>query len=83
MGNNSAPELSERAKNFKPGIYRHYKGDLYHAFFVARASEAIDQEYVVYQSLSKGFIWIRPLGMFLEEVKIGDYKGLRFTWVRQ
>lgn len=26
------PSLSEQAKNFKPGTYKHYKGDLYKAF---------------------------------------------------
>jgi hypothetical protein len=77
------PELSLMAKVFQPGIYEHYKGDLYKAFFVGRLSEARDQEFVVYESLSKGLIWIRPLGMFLESVEYGKYKGPRFRWVRE
>ncbi len=76
------PELSRLAKSFKPGIYRHFKGDLYEALFIGRHSEARDQEFVVYRSLDKAYIWIRPLKMFLEEVKRDDYKGPRFIWLR-
>ena len=87
MGNNklrydSVPSLFDQAKNFRPGIYRHYKGDLYNALFVARSSEARDEEFVVYQSLKKGFIWVRPLVMFLENVEIDGKKQPRFKWVR-
>lgn len=88
MGNNklsydSVPLLSDQAKIFRPGIYRHYKGDLYNALFVARNSEARDEEFVVYQSLKKGFIWMRPLVMFLEDVEIDGKKQPRFEWVRK
>lgn len=38
------PPLSEAAKNFQPGVYRHYKGDLYHAYFVGRMSEAREND---------------------------------------
>lgn len=76
-------ELSEKAKSFKPGIYRHFKGGLYQALFVARSSEARDQECVVYKSLEKGFIWIRPLDMFLETVERDGYKGPRFVWIQE
>lgn len=77
------PPLSEAARNFKPGIYRHYKGELYKAFFVARNSEALDQEFVVYEALATGFFWVRPLGMFIEEVEIDGKRQPRFAWVRE
>ena len=76
------PELSGQAKNFKPGIYRHFKGGMYEALFVARDSEDRDKELVIYRSLEKGYIWARPLTMFLEEVNRTDYKGPRFTRVQ-
>lgn len=79
----SVPPLSDQAKNFRPGIYRHYKGDLYNALFVARSSEARDEEFVVYQSLEKGLTWVRPLAMFLEDVEIDSKKQPRFEWVRK
>lgn len=75
-------ELSEKAQSFKPGIYRHFKGGMYKALFVARHSEAHEQEFVVYQSLEKGGVWVRPLDMFLENVDRDGYKGPRFVWVR-
>ncbi len=78
------PPLSEAAQNFRPGIYRHYKGGMYHARFVGRSSEDAAQEFVVYQSLvDPGLYWIRPLGMFLEDVALGEYRGPRFTWLRE
>ena len=77
------PELSNQAKNFKIGIYKHFKGGLYQALFVARSSEDIDQEFVVYKSLEKGLIWVRPLMMFLENVDRDGYSGQRFSFVEK
>lgn len=74
--------LSETAKNFKPGIYKHYKGDLYHALFVGRHSEARDEEFVVYKSLKTGDVWLRPLKMFIEDVNVSGETQPRFKWVR-
>ncbi len=74
----TTPELSRKAKSFKPGIYQHYKRDLYYAFFVARHSEARNEEFVVYRSMKKGFIWVRPLKMFLERIEVNGKKVARF-----
>jgi len=79
--NEATSPLSEEAKNFKPGLYRHFKGGTYRAWFVGRSSEARDQEFVIYQSLDLGFIWIRPLAMFLEEVDVNGKKIPRFEYV--
>jgi hypothetical protein len=77
---NDVPELSGAAKLFKPGIYKHFKGGMYEALYVARNSENRDDEYVVYRSLDKGYIWIRPLTMFLETVDRDGYHGPRFQY---
>ena len=62
----------------KPGRYRHYKGNDYEVLGVARHSET-EEEYVVYRQLyGAGGLWIRPLGMFLESVTIGDTVVPRF-----
>jgi len=74
--------LSQLAQLFKPGIYQHFKGRQYEAMFVARHSEAHDQEFVVYRSIENQTIWIRPLKMFLEEVEREDYKGPRFKFIK-
>jgi hypothetical protein len=76
------PQLSKLAQSFKPGIYRHFKGDLYEAFFIARNSEKRREEFVVYRSLEKGLSWIRPIGMFLGKIK-KDFQGPRFARIKQ
>lgn len=75
--------LSDAAKNFRPGIYRHYKGGVYHALCVGHDSEEPERELVTYRSLAQGGVWVRPFAMFLEDVKVGEYEGPRFTWVRE
>ncbi len=77
------PPFSQWAKRFKPGIYKHYKGDLYVALFVARNSEDPSEELVIYQSLAKGLLWTRPIGMFFEKIEIQGKKRSRFAWVRE
>ncbi|MCI1278079.1 MAG: DUF1653 domain-containing protein [Nitrospira sp.] len=62
----------------KPGRYRHYKGNDYEVLGVARHSET-EEDYVVYRQLyGAGELWIRPLGMFLESVTVGETVVPRF-----
>lgn len=49
--------------------YVHYKGGTYEVICVGRLSEQRDQIMVVYRSLSRGHVWIRPLGMWSEYVE--------------
>lgn len=51
----------------KPGVYEHYKGGLYRVLYYGRHTER-DEEVVVYQSISDGQIWVRPLEMFTGRV---------------
>ena len=56
----------------KRGIYRHYKGQLYQVFHVAKHSET-EEAHVVYQCLYADYsMWIRPLSMFVEQVSLAD-----------
>ena len=67
----------------KPGVYRHFKGNLYRLITVARHSETLE-EMVVYQALyGEGGFWVRPAAMWEEIVEKEDYTGPRFTWVGQ
>jgi hypothetical protein len=51
-----------------PGIYRHYKGNLYEVLGTAQHSES-EEPLVVYRALYGDYgLWVRPLAMFMESV---------------
>lgn len=65
----------------KPGVYRHFKGNLYRLITVARHSETLE-EMVVYQALyGEGGWWVRPVSMWDEHVEKEGYSGPRFVYV--
>lgn len=65
----------------RTGRYRHYKGREYTVLGVARHSETEDS-YVVYrQEYGPHELWIRPLAMFTEEVKVDGRTVPRFEFV--
>ncbi len=67
----------------KPGVYRHFKGNLYRLITVARHSETLE-EMVVYQALyGEGGFWVRPLSMWEEHVEKDGYSGPRFFFVEE
>ena len=62
-----------------PGIYRHFKGNLYRVLHTARHSET-GEHCVVYQALyGERGIWVRPAAMWGERVTRDGYDGPRFT----
>lgn len=66
----------------KLGKYRHYKGKEYEVIGTAKHSETLE-ELVVYRALyNDGQIWVRPLKMFLEEVKVDGKKIPRFKYIK-
>ena len=57
-----------------PGIYRHFKGNLYEVLNIALHSET-KQVLVIYRSVEKsGVVWARPAEMWNDEV---DFEGTR------
>jgi len=67
----------------KPGIYRHYKGNLYRVIGTARHSET-EEQLVAYEALynnPKGKLWARPLSMFAESVEVKGIAQPRFKYV--
>jgi hypothetical protein len=68
------------------GIYEHYRGKRYKVLAVARHSEDLSVN-VVYQGLytdpefGENPVWVRPLGMFLEDVVIDGKNVRRFKEV--
>jgi hypothetical protein len=66
----------------RPGIYRHYKGNDYHVIAVATHSET-GETHVVYRALyGERGLWVRPLGMFTEQIEREGRNEPRFAFVR-
>ena len=64
--------------DLKPGLYRHFKGNLYRLLYVAKHSETLEPM-VVYQALyGEMGVWVRPADMWNEHIDRYDYHGPRF-----
>ena len=62
-----------------PGLWKHFKGNLYRVRYVALHSET-GEEMVVYQALyGQRGMWVRPASMWLEHVERDGYSGPRFV----
>jgi hypothetical protein len=62
-----------------PGLYRHYKGILYEVVGTARHSESL-APMTLYRALyGERGLWVRPAGMFNEEVVIDGVRQPRFA----
>ncbi len=67
----------------KPGIYKHFKGNLYELIGTAKHSETLEPM-VVYRALyGDGGLWVRPAAMWSEQVDREDYHGPRFIPVEK
>ncbi len=70
----------------KIGKYRHYKGKEYEVIGVATHSETLE-ELVIYKALyniegkGKDSLWVRPKGMFEEEVVVDGVVQKRFELI--
>ena len=70
----------------KLGKYRHYKGKEYEILGIATHSETLE-ELVVYKALyeiegkGKDSIWVRPKGMFEEDIEIEGAIRKRFEFI--
>jgi hypothetical protein len=79
--------MSKQKEEIKPGIYQHYKGNLYEVIGIGNHSETLEK-FVVYRALydspefGPNAIWVRPYKMFLEEVEFEGKKVLRFEYVK-
>jgi hypothetical protein len=64
-----------------PGLYRHYKGNLYEVLDTVRHSETLEPM-TLYRALygDKG-LWVRPAAMFAETVVIDGVQQARFARV--
>jgi hypothetical protein len=67
------------ANEITPGLYRHYKGNLYEVIGVASHSET-EESLVVYRALygARG-MWARPYEMFMSGVEVEGRRIRRFA----
>ncbi len=67
----------------KPGIYRHFKGNMYRVIGMAHHSETME-DMVVYQALyGEMGLWVRPRHMFAETVERDGKTFPRFEFVEE
>ena len=65
----------------KPGLYRHFKGNMYRVLYTAKHSETME-DMVVYQALYGDMgIWVRPRSMFYEEIVRDGKTFVRFEFI--
>jgi hypothetical protein len=83
MNEKTTLHFSSQAKSIVAGdLYVHYKGLRYNILALARHSETLE-ELVVYQALyGERGVWVRPLGMFLENVTVNGQSQPRFRLVK-
>jgi hypothetical protein len=74
-------------KNFKPGVYKHFKGGLDLALFLVSDCEDPQKKLVVYISMYEnpnGQIWVRPVEDFMGEKELEDgTKIRRFEFIKE
>ena len=71
-------ELLPPLAEIEPGLYRHYKGNLYEVLHVARHSEDLSSM-TLYRALhGQRGLWVRPTAMFSETVVVGGVAQPRF-----
>ena len=68
-------------ETIRPGIYRHFKGNLYEVIEIAKHSETLE-ELVVYRALyGEHGVWVRPVSMWNETVERDGKTYQRFTYI--
>lgn len=64
----------------EPGLYKHYKGNVYEVIGIAKHSETLEEMVVykaTYQTEGEN-LWVRPLKMFCETIMVDGVEVKRF-----
>ena len=61
-----------------PGLYRHYKGNLYEVIDTVRHSETLEPMTLYRALYGERGLWVRPAAMFLENVELDGSVQPRF-----
>ncbi len=64
-----------------PGLYKHYKGNLYQVLGISRHSETLE-EMIIYQALYGDYaLWVRPKALFMDKVLVDATLVPRFEFI--
>ena len=66
----------------RPGVYKHYKGNIYEVYELAQHSETSELLVVYRPSYGEKKLWVRPLSMFQELVEVNGVKLARFEYLK-
>ena len=69
--------------NIQPGLWRHFKGNLYRVIGIALHSETGEEMVVYQQQYGEEGVWVRPLDMFLEMVQVEGKTVPRFRYIEE
>jgi hypothetical protein len=75
-------KLSKKARNINRGVYEHYKGKRYSLIGVGIHSETLEEMVIYKGRYGDRIIWLRPLEMFFEKVKIEGKLTPRFKLIK-
>ena len=62
-----------------PGLYRHYKGNLYEVIDTVRHSETLEPMTLYRALYGERGLWVRPAAMFSESVVVDGQPQPRFA----
>lgn len=66
-----------------PGLYRHYKGNLYRVEGTVRHSETLEPMTLYRALYGEHGLWVRPAAMFLETIEFQGVRQPRFAKVAE
>ena len=64
-----------------PGLYRHYKGNLYEVVDTVRHSETCEPMTLYRALYGERGLWVRPAAMFQEDIEFQGIRQPRFAKV--
>lgn len=77
MSDNTLPAMIHTP----PGLYRHYKGQMYEVIDTVRHSETLEPMTLYRALYGERGLWVRPAAMFQERVTIDGVEQARFAKV--
>ena len=73
--------METETNGYRPGRYRHFKGNEYELLYLAKHSET-REDMVVYRALyGERGVWVRPAAMWSEMIERDGKRVRRFAYI--